>query len=816
VVPVHNEAAHLDRSVECFLEALGRELPDLDSRLLLVENGSTDDTASVCRSLAVRHPGTVRVLTVPRGSYGEAVRTGLLASDGATVLILECDVLSVEFVRQSLASIGAGRADLVIGSKRHPDARDARPWARRFLTAWFNRLLRIATGYPGSDTHGLKTLTAGAARRLAEIARTTDEVFQTELVLNAWLTGLRVLEIPIAVGELRPTPIRPFRRVPKVWRLIAELRRARRLCPAVLPRRRRIAPRSWRADGREAPAIQPLWPWVVALGVAGVAVGRYLLATGPRDYVSDEGTYTYVGWAWSRGDWPYRQAWDHKGPVTYLVTMLRVLLLGTETRFLPVQEVLLGVLTAGCVAVSGYRLWGAFAGAVAAATSVLLWAGYPPNAGHMSTVGSAIGLCTALALALALRARERTRDGRVGAARLELVGAGVAGGLAFCTKPNALSGLALALLVVVILERAGGFRAALRRGALVGAGAVLPVAAFGVVFFRAGDLGSMLDVVFRFNSIRGALVLAAVDPATLLRRTLRTLHRYHVLWLTGAILGLTALLLVRRWLPRRWVPFRLDLIEWVVPAAVGFALVILYSNGSYPYHLYPAFVALALGAGWMVSVAGRLLPDRRWAASLAGALVLAPFLYGVARMSPARPRPAPKYAAVARWLERETGPADRIVAFTSWQFSGALTLAHRLSAVAFVYPIPLYTKGYASESIWARVAGVLDGPGALPVVLLSTWRLPLADSARPSVDELAQRLLDPLVPPALRGRLDWPSLRRTMTILTNHYRVASCLWDVCLLRATAPPDRDGVAPVLARAEPSPGRGLVRPASLEPR
>ena len=114
-----------------------------------------------------------------------------------------------------------------MGSKRHPESSDRRPFKRRALTALYNLvLLRLFIGYPGTDTHGLKSIEAGCARRLCKAALTTDEVFQTEIVLLAWRLGITIDEIPVDISEIRIAPVTVLRRVPKVLDTVRQLKKS--------------------------------------------------------------------------------------------------------------------------------------------------------------------------------------------------------------------------------------------------------------------------------------------------------------------------------------------------------------------------------------------------------------------------------------------------------------------------------------------------------------------------------------------------------------------------------------------------------------
>jgi glycosyltransferase involved in cell wall biosynthesis len=232
VIPAHNEADHIGPFVDQFLRDLPGPVRAVLAEVILVENGSRDATLEECHRLAARSGGLVRVFSNPRGSYGEAIRRGILESRGSHLSILECDVLDGAFVEASLALFREHGARFIVGSKRHPASVDRRPLQRRLLTRGFNFLLRTCLGYPGSDTHGLKSLEAGLAKELCRLAQTSDEIFQTEIVLIAWRLGQEILELPVEIRERRATPVAVARRVPAVLHLISALRQSCSRFPA--------------------------------------------------------------------------------------------------------------------------------------------------------------------------------------------------------------------------------------------------------------------------------------------------------------------------------------------------------------------------------------------------------------------------------------------------------------------------------------------------------------------------------------------------------------------------------------------------------
>lgn len=145
---------------------------------------------------------------------------------GEVISILECDALNVDFLSDSLQTLEKEGADLVIASKRHPESADGRPFRRRILTYLFNLYLKIFFHFPGTDTHGLKTLRSSAAHSLCNLAVTGGEVFQTEIVLLAHQMGFKVIERPFSIEEKRGTQVSIVKRFPKVLNIIRELKKS--------------------------------------------------------------------------------------------------------------------------------------------------------------------------------------------------------------------------------------------------------------------------------------------------------------------------------------------------------------------------------------------------------------------------------------------------------------------------------------------------------------------------------------------------------------------------------------------------------------
>jgi glycosyltransferase involved in cell wall biosynthesis len=221
-MPTHNEEELLGSSVAEV--TAGLRARGVEFEIIVVENGSVDDTPAIAEELAAASP-EVRVCTLPRADYGRALRTGLVAATGDVVVNFDVDYIDLGFLDAARARFEAPDPPaIVVGSKRAPDARDGRSWPRRFVTFSFTAVLRIGFGLRVSDTHGMKALDRRKVLALAEACRSDGELFDTELILRAERAGVGVEELPVTVSERRPSRTSITRRAVRTLAGLARLR----------------------------------------------------------------------------------------------------------------------------------------------------------------------------------------------------------------------------------------------------------------------------------------------------------------------------------------------------------------------------------------------------------------------------------------------------------------------------------------------------------------------------------------------------------------------------------------------------------------
>jgi len=164
---------------------LGR-LPE-GYRAIVVDNGSTDASASVARDL-----GAI-VVNQPVRGFGSAAHAGLLAATAPIVAFCDADAsMDPQHLPFVVDPVRDGERDLVLG-RRRPTSRRAWPAHARFANFALARLMRRATGL---DLHDLGPMRA--ARRdglLALDLKDRRSGYPLEMVLRASDAGWRVLEV---------------------------------------------------------------------------------------------------------------------------------------------------------------------------------------------------------------------------------------------------------------------------------------------------------------------------------------------------------------------------------------------------------------------------------------------------------------------------------------------------------------------------------------------------------------------------------------------------------------------------------------------
>ncbi|HXG09232.1 MAG TPA: glycosyltransferase family 2 protein [Gemmataceae bacterium] len=216
-IPCWNEAQTLPQTIA----GLPRQVEGFDTvEILVIDDGSTDGTATVARALGVDH--IIRL----NGHQGlaRAFMAGLAAAtDRGADVIVNTDADN-QFDARDLPAlvqpILEGRADLVIGARPIQIIRYFSP-LKRFLHRLGNQVIRALSSAAVADAPcGFRALTRDAALRLNVFG---DFTYTLETIIQAHWSNLRLVSVPIRVNA--PTrPSRLFRsNLGCVWRALGSV-----------------------------------------------------------------------------------------------------------------------------------------------------------------------------------------------------------------------------------------------------------------------------------------------------------------------------------------------------------------------------------------------------------------------------------------------------------------------------------------------------------------------------------------------------------------------------------------------------------------
>lgn len=187
--------------------------------ILLIDDGSRDDTATVALTFAATHPliinpDQVRVIVLEsnRGKGG-AVSHGMRHTRGRYVIFADADGASrfsdLAALMDEVRRVEKDGYGIAVGSRAHMVNTDAvvkRSFVRNFLMHSFHALLKTVGVREIGDTQcGFKLFSRAAAEAVFCDLRTEGWIFDIEVLLLAGYKGVPVVEVPISWHEVEGT-----------------------------------------------------------------------------------------------------------------------------------------------------------------------------------------------------------------------------------------------------------------------------------------------------------------------------------------------------------------------------------------------------------------------------------------------------------------------------------------------------------------------------------------------------------------------------------------------------------------------------------
>ena len=210
VIPAYNESARLGASLEKVRSYVREQ--KWDAEVIVVNDGSRDNTADIVRSFAAKDPMLKLIDNPGNRGKGYSVRNGMLQAQGRTILFSDADLSSpIEEAPKLLNALESG-ADIAIGSRwlRAETQTQRQPLHRQLFGRIFNLMLRVSLGLQFADTQcGFKAFKRAAAQAIFPLQKIERWGFDPEILFLARKLGFKVQEIPVAWGHSGGTRINP-------------------------------------------------------------------------------------------------------------------------------------------------------------------------------------------------------------------------------------------------------------------------------------------------------------------------------------------------------------------------------------------------------------------------------------------------------------------------------------------------------------------------------------------------------------------------------------------------------------------------------
>lgn len=198
LIPAYREAARIReplRTIDDWCASSGRRC-----ELVVVDDGSADDTTAVVRDVASALRTPLRLLRSPtnRGK-GHALKVAFAAARGEILLFTDADLSTpIDEAERLVSAVEAGHP-IAIGSRKMPGAsiEVRQPLLRETLGRAFTALVQVLIARVSDATCGFKAFRADVGRDLFARVRVFDWSFDAEILRLATRAGLPILELPV-------------------------------------------------------------------------------------------------------------------------------------------------------------------------------------------------------------------------------------------------------------------------------------------------------------------------------------------------------------------------------------------------------------------------------------------------------------------------------------------------------------------------------------------------------------------------------------------------------------------------------------------
>lgn len=228
IIPTLNESSKISADIQSAARYLSEE--NLLAEIIIVDDGSTDDTCEIAKNAPVEQPVELRIFqSTQHHGKGFALRKGFAQSRGTYAMFADSGSnVPWHFIGTGLQLIKSGECDIVHGSRHLPESEISKDqtWKRKLTSRIFRILMRRTMGIPAvfSDTQcGFKIYRDVVAKELYSEAVSNGFMIDIEIIRLALRRSFRIREIPIewhCDSDSRLSLRTNFLNIYREWRLL--------------------------------------------------------------------------------------------------------------------------------------------------------------------------------------------------------------------------------------------------------------------------------------------------------------------------------------------------------------------------------------------------------------------------------------------------------------------------------------------------------------------------------------------------------------------------------------------------------------------
>jgi len=215
VVPAYNEGPHLEKNISVIYTTLKKAKPDWNWKLIIAENGSTDNTFKVAKKLEKKYK-EIKAVHFKIGSKDNAIIETWMKSNADILLFTDADNSAhPKFIPKLVGAIIKGN-DIAIGSRYENKADSGRGLYRDALSTIYNRIIlpiMLPTGVKDTQC-GFKAIKKEVAMKIIPKMSRGSGFFDSELLSVAYNKKFSIKPVPITWEETRQSVLSVNKNIP--------------------------------------------------------------------------------------------------------------------------------------------------------------------------------------------------------------------------------------------------------------------------------------------------------------------------------------------------------------------------------------------------------------------------------------------------------------------------------------------------------------------------------------------------------------------------------------------------------------------------